>query len=210
MGKKRKVSKKKIKKFIILIIGITIAGIFIYSFINKNDNKSRQITKTIDKLEGYGYSLNDNETAYYQGLFNELKKVLKETSVDEEKYATLVGQLFLADFYNLDNKINKNDIGGIQFVYKDYQDEFTLKAKNTVYHYVENNIYGKRKQKLPIVTKVEAINVVKQNHSYLDKEDDKAFKIDYRINYKSDLGYAKECTLILIHNNNKLEIVKMN
>ena len=44
--------------------------------------------------------------------------------VDEEKYATYISQMFLADFYTLNSALNKNDVGGVQFVYKDYQEDF--------------------------------------------------------------------------------------
>ena len=107
---KRKVSKKKV--IIALIILIIIVGGVIggYLLLNQNtkENKIIKIEST-DTIEGYDYVLNSNATKYYKKLFKELKNVLESDEVNEAEYADLVVKLFIADFYNLDNKINKND-----------------------------------------------------------------------------------------------------
>ena len=58
----------------------------------------------------------------------------------------LISKLFVIDFYSLNSALNKNDIGGKEFVYRNYQEDFSKLAKETIYKYVENNIYGKRNQ----------------------------------------------------------------
>ena len=42
------------------------------------------------------------------------------------------------DFYNLENKITKNDVGGLQFIHEDMQENFLLKAKDTMYKNIDN------------------------------------------------------------------------
>ena len=69
--------------------------------------------------------------------------------------------MFIADFFNLDNKISKNDVGGKEFVYSNYQTDFEKFAMDSMYKSVENDVYGKRNQELPIVTKVEVTKVNK-------------------------------------------------
>ena len=122
MAKKRKVSKKKVRAFIILLV-LIIAGLIGAILFVDNMHKEKPIkVKSVDEIEGYDYTLSSNATKYYKSLFKELKEVLEADEKDEAKYADLVTKLFVADFYNLDNKVNKNDVGGVQFVYKDFRD----------------------------------------------------------------------------------------
>lgn len=203
--KKRKIKKSfKILLFVVIILVLVFVG---YKLTNKKTEDKK--VKVEDSLEEYGYVLNENETQYYKDLFKELKKVLNSDNVDEEKYATLVGQLFLADFYNLDNKITKNDIGGVQFVYTPYQSDFSKFAVESIYHYVENSLYEKRDQELPIVTSVDITNIKQTSFDYQEKTDEEAWTFNYKINYEKDLGYQTEGTMTLVHNEKKLEIVDL-
>ena len=97
-------------------------------------------------------------------MFFKLKEQLSQDQINEEQYAKLVAQLFVADFYTINNKISNDDIGGIQFVHPDIRANFILKAKDTIYKYVKNNIYGNRHQELPIVTNVKIENITKENY----------------------------------------------
>ena len=202
---KRKMKKSfKILLFVVIILVLVFVG---YKLTNKKTEDKK--VKVEDSLEEYGYVLNENETQYYKDLFKELKKVLNSDNVDEEKYATLVGKLFLADFYNLDNKITKNDIGGVQFVYTPYQSDFSKFAVESIYHYVENSLYEKRDQELPIVTSVDITNIKQTSFDYQEKTDEEAWTFNYKINYEIDLGYQTEGTMTLVHNEKKLEIVDL-
>ena len=203
--KKRKIKKSfKILLFVVIILVLVFVG---YKLTNKKTEDKK--VKVEDSLEEYGYVLNENETQYYKDLFKELKKVLNSDNVDEEKYAILVGQLFLADFYNLDNKITKNDIGGVQFVYTPYQSDFSKFAVESIYHYIENSLYEKRDQELPIVTSVDITNIKQTSFDYQEKTDEEAWTFNYKINYEKDLGYQTEGTMTLVHNEKKLEIVDL-
>ena len=82
-------------------------------------------------------------------------------------------------------------------------------AKETLYSHVENNIYGDRKQELPIVSDVTITSIENSKYEYLDKIDENAYFIKVNITYNKDLDYPKEASLIVIHNNQKLEIVEM-
>lgn len=208
MVKKSRINKKKVLLAVILLI--MVIGFFTY-FITKKpfEKKVKREVKVEEKIDHYGYELEDNETPYYKNLFKSLKNVLKENEVDEEKYASLVGQLFLTDFFTLENKLNKNDVGGIQFVYTDFQSDFVNFAKTEIYRYVENNIYGDRNQELPVVKEVSVLNIEQMSFDYLEKNDEKAYQIDFKIMYEEDLGYQDIVTLVLVHNRDRLEIIKM-
>lgn len=210
--RKKKISKKKTTRLIIVLFVIG-AILFTSSQVlmgKKAKKRVKREVKVEEKIDDYNYELDDNETAYYKSLFKSLKTVLSEEEVDEEKYASLVSQLFLADFFNLDNKLSKNDIGGIQFVYSDFQNDFENLAKEGIYHYVESNIYGDRKQELPIVTEVSVLNIETKTVKYLDSIDEKAYVVDLSITYEKDMGYQEEATLVLVHHNDRLEITQMS
>ena len=206
---KKKINPKKVRKLMIVLLIIIVVIVGAVITVKKLTKKTpiEETVKVIDTVKDY--TLDDNETDYYKNLFNELKNTLNKENVDEEKYAKLVSQLFLSDFYNLDNKVNKNDVGGTQFVYKDFQSDFEKMARDTVYHSVENNLYGDRKQELPVVYSVDVLDIKQDSYDYLDKTDESAYYIDLIIKYEKDLGYQENVSLILVHNNDKLEIVKM-
>lgn len=209
--KKRRVNKKKIRIFVLVVLLIVILLALAIWQGNKllNSNKEAKVIKVVDKIDEYGYNLNENETDYYKKIFKKLKKELSKETPDEEEYAKLISQLFISDFYSLNNSTSKNDVGGIQFVYKDFQNDFVNLAKESVYSTVESNIYGERKQKLPVVSEVVVNELRQESFEYSDKSDDAAYVVDITVNYKEDMGYQKDVILTLIHNENKLEIAKM-
>ncbi len=205
--------KKRVNRKIRMIVAVLIVSLFVLigSQLLKSDKskKVQNVVKIEEKIEDYGYELAENETDYYKSLFKNLKAVLNNKPLNEEKYVSLVGQLFLADFFNLNNKLSKNDVGGLQFVYSDFRDDFEKFAKEGIYHYVESNLYGDRKQNLPIVTEVTVLNVEQMEITYLDTRDKNGYQVDLKVSYAEDMGYQTSATLYLIHHNDKLEIVKM-
>lgn len=209
--KKRRINKKRVALFIGILVIIIAIIIGLVSFLNKDnkgDDKKVAEVKTVETIKGYDYVLKENETKYYKKLFKELKKVLEADELDETKYAELVSELFIADFYNLDNKISKSDIGGTQFVYKNFREDFENIAKTTIYKQVESNVYGERKQELPEVTDV-TVTVENGTFKYGDKTDDKAYIASFDIEYAKDLEYQKKGKITLIHNDKKLELAAL-
>lgn len=207
--------KKKIKKFrlvmtiifIILFILLICSAKDIVDSIKSGESK----IEILDTIKDYNYSLNEYDSAYFKKVFKKLKTELKKKKVDEKEYAKLISELFAIDFYSLDDALNKNDVGGIQFVYTDYQTDFTKYAKDTIYKYVDSNIYGDRKQKLPKVKSVEVTDIKQDKVSFEnDITDEKAYYVDVTINYDKDLEYQKNIELIIIHNDKKLEIAKLS
>lgn len=206
--KKKKGKNRKIKiGIIVFVVIVLILGYYLLK--PKDSKKVQNVIKIEEKIEDYGYELAENETDYYKGLFKNLKAVLNEKPLEEEKYASLVGQLFLADFFNLNNKLSKNDVGGLQFVYSDFRDDVENFAKEGIYHYVENNMYGDRKQALPVVAEVSILKIEQVEISYLDTSDKEAYQIDFKIAYEEDMGYQTSATLYIVHHDDRLEIVKM-
>lgn len=208
--KKRRIKVNLILSLIVVVL-VGIMGYCVFDIFGSIKTKTQNEVEVLDKIEGYDYELNENDSIYFESLFADLKKTLEAEEIDEEKYASLVSQLFITDFYSLEYAINKNDVGGIQFVYKDYQNDFISKAKTSVYNYVENNIYGDREQELPAVSEVIVNSVETENYIFdNDVEDSNSYIVNASVTYSEDLGYPTEITLVLIHSNNKLEVAKMD
>ena len=207
MKKRRKLKKKVVVLIVLIIIALfSITGLILYNtFFSKSDNS----VKVVDEIPGYGYTLQDDQPKIYKELFKELAEVLSKDSVDEDEYAKLISQMAVIDFYNLDNKVSKNDVGGVQFIRSKNIDNFVLEASETVYKYIEHDIYGNRNQTLPEVTSSSVKDIKQEAYSYKDIKDDKAYTVTVNIEYKKDLDYPTEVIVKLLHNDKKLEIYEM-
>ena len=201
--KKQKSSKSKIIIFIILLA--LIIGVVIFF----QTRPKLQVVTVVSNIDGYDYHLESNATKIYKKYYDELKKELKDNKIDEEKYAELIVKLFLIDYYTLNNKITNKDIGGVQFLHSNLKDKFIKESSETIYKYVENNLYGNRKQELPEVKNVKIKNIDKITYDKKDYKDDIGYKLETEISYVKDLKYPKEVNISLIHENNKLVIVEI-
>lgn len=206
--KKRRVKKK----YLLILFFVVLVGFCIFWFVCCNDKKEMTPAKdieVIDTIDNFDYTLNDNETKYYNEVFNSLKELLGQEEYENKDYSILIGKLFLIDFYDLNSKIMKSDIGGTQFVYSLYRDDFEKGAMDTVYDGVQSNVYEDRKQELPVVTSVENTNLELKLFEYNGDIDYNAYYLNMKITYEKDLGYPTDVLLVLIHNGDKLEIAKM-
>lgn len=208
--KKRKVKFGRIFILLLIVCFISFLCIMAYDKFNGKKESVTKKVKNISTIKEYGYSLKENATGYYKNLFKKLDSTLSSDDVDEEEYVNLVCQMFVADFFNLDNKISKNDVGGVQFVYKDYTSDFEKFAMDSMYRGVESNVYGNRRQDLPIVEEVTCTKIKNEVFKYGDSSDDKAYILDFDVKYKSDLGYQDSGSLVIIHNDKKVEVASMN
>ena len=208
--KKRKL-KKSTKVVIIVVLISVLFGLGVYYIINNFTVKKPVNTevKVIGEIKDFGYELEENETKLYKKYFKELESLLQNEKIDYKKYAELVSKLYISDFYNLENKITKNDIGGVQFIHSKAVDNFLLKAKDTMYKNIESNVYGDRKQSLPIVSNVEIDSVSETEFTIENKKVD-AYKVLLNWKYEKDLGYEDEKEIILVKENEKLSIVETN
>lgn len=201
----------KIWMIIIIILLIVVSGIGVFKlFINKDEEeKPKNTTSIISNITDYEYTLDDRDTKYMKDEFEKLEAILKEDEVDYEAYATYVAKLFVIDFYTLNNKINKYDVGGLEYILSSKLDNFKNKAMDTIYNDVIDNTYKDRVQELPEITNVEVLNV-EEVEIKLSNENTKAYKVTMKYTYRKDLGYDNEGTVYLVKNSNKLEIALYN
>ena len=193
--------------FMIIVFAGIIFGVLF--FLNYGSKKKVNEAKVVDSIRGYDYKLSDKDTSIYKENFKELKKILESETIDEEKYVKQLAKLFIIDFFTLDNKVTNKDIGGLEFVHKDAVENFKIKAEDTLYKYVESNIYGDRKQNLPEVNSIDSIKVETMKVVYKDINDPKAYKVTVNFSYKKDLGYTKQKLMVFVHEDKVLSLIEM-
>ncbi|MCI8460716.1 MAG: hypothetical protein HFE81_04895 [Bacilli bacterium] len=203
--------KKKAKRAIILILIVVaiIAGLVIYKKSNNKDTIKE--AKVVNEIKKYGYQLKDNKPKKYQDMFSELKEILTAKKVDEEAYVKKITEMFIYDFYSLNDKAAKTDVGGIDFVNSEIAENFLQNAENTYYKYVESNIYNNRKQSLPTVSEVKIESVEQEEYAYGEKTDEEAYHVTASWSYTDDnfSDYQKNAELIFVHDGIKLVLVEL-
>ncbi len=208
----RKIRRRPKKKLFVIIIvfACLLIGLGIYfSISNKNTVKEH---KVVSKIPSYGYTLKSNKSSQYKKLFQELKETLTADKVDEKKYAKTITKMFIVDFYSLKDHVAKTDVGGVDFVHSDALDNFIVNAEDTLYKYVESNIYGQRKQELPEVSEVNIKSVEKTQYTYNDNIDENAYEVQASWTYKDKSvadGYQTDATFIYMHDGKKLVLVEV-
>ena len=201
--------KKKVKVILIIAIILISTGL---GFLAYESVKPKAVkTATVEnEIEEYGYTLKSTRNDRYKEAFQELKDILSKKDVDEEAYVEQISKMFIMDFYTLNDKLANTDVGGIDFVHTNAKTNFLEKAEDTVYKYVENDIYGNRDQQLPEVTEVTVEKV--ENIEYTigtDFTDDNAYQVEVSLKYKEDMDYPTKATLIFVHEDNKLSLVEI-
>lgn len=208
LNKKPKKKNKNKKRNIIIVISLVL--VFLISLLlyqNLIRKPSIREAEKIGEINKYPYILYENATALYKKHFAELTDVLGEKERDDKKYAEIVVKLFIADFYDLDNKVTSTNLGGTEFIHKSLVDNFKIKAQDTIYKGIESNVYGDRKQELPKISKIDFTEVKEIKYNKNKIVDDKAYEVTARWSYKKDLSYQSKATFKLVHEGNIISIV---
>jgi len=202
--KKLRVKKGIILSIIIILIVIVVVLIAI-KIVGSNKNKTEEV-KVVDSISQYGYTLDERDTALMKEVYNELKSILNSEEIDNEAYAKTLAKLFIIDLYTMDNKINKYDVGSAEYVYPDNLENYKLNVEDTLYKSLIDNSNGKRKQELPIVSKVDIINIEESTYKVSDSELS-SYVIDASWEYEHDLGYDSKARLVFAKKDNKYYLV---
>ena len=204
--------KKKAKRIILVLIVVFILTVGVLFYL-KNSKKEEPVkeTKIVNEVENFEYKLKENKPKKYKEMFDELKEILTKEEIDEDAYVRKISEMFIYDFYSLNDKTAKTDIGGVDFVYGEVLENFLQNAQNTYYKYVESNIYNNRKQSLPVVSEISIDNVEQKPFAYGDKNDEAAFYVDASWSYTDDQfqSYQRKATLVFIHDADKLSLVEL-
>ena len=202
---------KKVKRFLIILLIVIVAAVGGFVFYEMTNTSKVTIKKAtvLNEIKEYGYTLKSNKSKAYKKEFANLATILNSDSVDEEAYLKSITKLFILDFYTLSDKVANTDVGGVDFIHTDARTNFLEKAEDTIYKYVENNMYGGRSQTLPTVKAVTIEDI--QNVSFtLNKETDtKAYQVTVSWTYTEENDYQNKATLTFAHEGKKLSLVEM-
>lgn len=199
----------KPKNIVLIIVGILIiATIFLLvkEILGKIPEEGKDVT-IVEKIEDYNYYLENRDNKIYQDEFKNLKINLTGTEVNYEEYAKSIAKMFIVDFYTLENKITKYDIGGLDFLISDNIQNFKLKASDTIYKYIKDNSDGKRVQSLPTVGQIEVNNLSSSTFKINDDSYD-SYIIELNWEYTQNEEYDTSAILTIINKDNKLYVVE--
>lgn len=217
MSKKRNNGKKrKIGRLILFFVILIAAGVLAYMALNNGTSKVKSVKKkkVVDKIDNFDYEVAETDTKLFKSEFKKLKTILSKKEVDNQKYSEEVAKLFIIDFYTLDNKLTKNDVGGVQFVYSKYKATFIDKSRDEFYKYLKNNLSNDRDQDLPVVSEIkvdssEAISASSELSGTDFAGIEEAYKVKLSWDYEEDLGYQKSATVIVIKDGEKFSVAKL-
>lgn len=82
-----------------------------------------------------------------------------------------------------------------------------MNVEDTLYKRVEDNTFGKRKQKLPVVKSVNVSDVENNTFKINDKEME-SFVVKLTWDYEENLGYDTSANITLVEDSNKLYVVE--
>lgn len=203
---------KKLPKMLMigvaLLLVIALAAVLVINFWPQ-EQKVKEV-KVLKSIDEYGYELKDNKTKKYKDLFKELEDILRADEVNEEEYAKKVAQMFVYDFFSLEDKAAKTDVGGVDFVHPNAVANFLVNAEDTYYKYVESNIYGERKQDLPAVDVVTVDSIEATEFAY-NNEMHPGYEVRLSWTYTDDKfsSYQKTAIVILIKSDIKYYVVQI-
>ena len=202
--------KKKYKRILIIILIVVLLAIisFVIYKILLNNKTEEEVVNVVDSISEYGYNLDDRDTELMKNVYEELKDVLLADTIDYEKYADTLARLFVIDLFTMNNKINKYDVGGTEYVYLDATENFKLNVEDTIYKHMENNSSGKRKQNLPEVSSIDVLSTEVGEYTIGDTDTFDAYIVDLAWEYASDLGYDDNATVTLVKMEDKLYVVE--
>lgn len=205
MRKKYKIELTIIVILILLTICLGVSEMFLH----EEKPKEQNVTNIISNINDYGYTLDDRDTDYMKEEFKKLEETLNRSEVDYKSYAESLSKLFVIDFYTLSNKINKYDVGSLEYILASQADNFKNKAMDTIYGDLIDNTYKDRIQTLPEITNVEVLSIDEETIKVDDKELE-GYKVTLEYTYREDLGFDTKGTIELAKINHKLEIVRYN
>lgn len=202
--------KYKISLSIIGVLLVFTIGLLIYvKFFNKTSDNKKPVVKTsvLDKMDKYGYSLEDRDTKLFKDTYYGLKDVLESDNIDYKLYGEKLSELFVIDLFTISNKISKYDVGGLDYLYDSEKEMFKNKVMDTIYDQVEDNSYDTRDQKLPTVKTVTVNDIKETNYTVNDKKLN-GYVYNLLIEYEEDMGYDSNCNVTVVIDDNIMYIVE--
>ena len=189
---------------IIIVILIIFLGLLLIS-LNFQTNNKKTLHKVLGRIDNYNYTLKERDTLIMKEVFNNLKNTLDSEEVNYELYAEYLSKLFIIDLFTLNNKDNKYDVGGKEYILPDILDNYILNVEDTLYKYIVD-ISNKDRDELAIVKSITKNKIEEIKYIYNKIEYD-GYKVQLSWDYEKDYGYPIKGEIILIKKDDKLYIV---
>lgn len=190
-------SKKKVIIISLILVLLVIIGVGVgIVLMNKDDTKTIVEIKELDNLGDYNYKLTDRDSDYFKSEFEVLKKIVNSKEIDEEAYVTQVARMFIIDLYTMSTKVNKYDIGGLEYYHDTKKNMYEQKVMDTLYSTMLDDTYGDRTQVLPEIKSVETVSTEKTSYM-LGETEVEGYLVKLKMTYVSDMGYDTEASLVV-------------
>ena len=165
-AEERKKRKKNIKTVnillrILLVVMVLVVAAFGWNIyqISKKGNSDETITDTDKAKNEYSnqyYTIGNNAIDIDKEYFKELNKAVE--SGNTTQIASSLVKCFITEYYTWTNKDGNYDIGGIQYIFTDRQDDFASYTRNSYYADMDLYISQLGRDNLMQVEKVEVIS----------------------------------------------------
>lgn len=194
-------NKPKLYLFLVMISTLLVVSVGGYFIVMGYLNQSS--VKTVNSISSNEYYLlRSNATDYQKEIYKELTTALEQKPQDEKQVAQLIAKNYVADFYTWTNKINTQDVGGVQFLHNEIRKPVRDQALETFYndmnYYLEKGLISSS-----LEVSDSTASVTKRKYQ-VDKETDaEAFVVDIKWNYKESPSlniskYQKEAQVYVV------------
>jgi len=197
--------RNRFKIMLSIIIVLIILFVLVLISLNFQTENKEPLYKVLDEINNYKYTLKDRDTNIMKDVFNNLKDTLSESEIDYELYAEYLSELFIIDLFTLNNKDNKYDVGGKEYVLPEVLDNYILNVEDTLYKYIVD-INSEDRDELPIVSGITKNKIEDTKYTYNDIEYN-GYIVSLSWEYEKDLEYPTEGLVTLIKKDDKLYIV---
>lgn len=197
--------RNRFKIMLSIIIVLIILFVLVLISLNFQTENKEPLYKVLDEINNYKYTLKDRDTNIMKDVFNNLKYTLSESEIDYELYAEYLSELFIIDLFTLNNKDNKYDVGGKEYVLPEVLDNYILNVEDTLYKYIVD-INSEDRDELPIVSGITKNKIEDTKYTYNDIEYN-GYIVSLSWEYEKDLEYPIEGLVTLIKKDDKLYIV---
>ena len=159
------------------------------------------------------YLISDEATAYQEVIFETLKNthelyVESPSESHTKSYVEAVVVNFVADFYTLSNKKNRNDVGGLPYVHLTYREAFKTEAGHQMYLYLDSYLQNYEQYADLTVSDVIISDITKVNEAtVIDSEEKMMFVETFSEFYEVSLSFEYETTASLLAEQMNRELI---